>query len=393
MADNAAIRSGISTLIQDHLSQKLVNLLTNVMPLTYFLLGKDGNKKGNLTGGTDTAIYGLGRRATGFLLTGVPVGKTRREQVLNSDRYMPIVQVSNPPASDGKVLTQRDTMPSRTNWHLNSPVTRYKRPFFKWVERVDPISVPKKDIRRVKTAAPNEKLASKAIGDLFTAEADNVMSTHLQWWNQHFWGTDGTGYPADVDAEVWDNIYSVKQSLLTNNIYGGIDRTVSANAFWRGNAVATHRAAVLEDLVNYANYDLGCAKKGIGINLLLCGANLFPIFAAEAKAKGGQIYYDGLPDMGEFGFKKPIVRFNNTFVVYDPECPSKINGADKNAVAGLNLDTWTMAISPGANFTVDEAFDQSKVKGGADEITSNIRTEMIFACEAPSVNVWFDDVG
>lgn len=386
MANGAKVRTGLATLMQDHLSSKVVNLMSNAMPLVYFLLAKDGQKSGQ------AGFYGLGRYASGYLISGVPVGKVRREEILNSDTYMPIVQTYLPVAGDGKVLGMYDTMPTRTSWDTKSPGTYFTRPYFKWIERVDPIMVPKKELRRTKNAAGNEKLASAAVGDLFKVETEAVLTTHLQWWNSKLWDPTNTG-PSNTDAAVWDSPNSIASALKADNVYGGVDRSISGNSWYRGNYVTAHRAASLEDLVNEANFTFKCAAKGFGIELLIVGADLMPVFMAEARAKGGQIMYDGLPNMGEVGFKRPIVRFNNTYVVYDPQCPCKANGDDKNAVAGLNLATWTLALSRNANFTIDEPFDLSKTDGGKDAIKSQIRTELMLACEAPSLNAWWEDVG
>ncbi len=409
MADKAAVRSGLQTMMQDHLSEKATSTIVNIMPLLYILLYKDGNKQGNINkAGATTGAYGLGRPGSGALISRVPMNKARREEVLNSDKYMPMIQALLPAEGDGKVMGQRDTMPERSDWKNNSPATYFKRPFFKWVERVDPICVPKKDIRRVKKAASNEKLASVAVGDLFKTETASVMTTQFKWWNKKFWGTDQTigtdpsaQGPSDLDADVWDCPFSMASmctdgtnGAITN--YGGVDRTSAANAYFRGKYVTTKQPAVLSDLSNYANYKLKCAFLGSSINLFMCGATLFPRFLDECRAKGGQICYDGLPNMGEYGFEQPIGRFNNTFVVFDPECPDVLHESGsytKNAVLGINLDTITMAIQPESNFTVDEPFDNSKIPGGDDAITSNIRTEMIIAGEAPPLNCWFEDVG
>jgi hypothetical protein len=384
MADSAKVRTGLPALIQDHLSPKLVNNVSNVMPLVYALLGLDGNKKD---------IYGLGRYKTGVVISGVPMTPVRREKILNSDTYMPAVVTSLP--GDHKGMGQRDTLPQRTNWTINHPASRIKRPAFKWFEMASPLSVPNKDIRRTRQTAPNEAAAYKAIGDLWRLESDLVEQSHTQEWNKRFWGTTGTGAPTDQSAEVWDNIFSVKEALKEDNIYGGVDRTLAANAFWKGHFISAERAINLEDLINEADYNLGCRKKGRGIGLVLCGGTLFPKFKAEARLKGGTIFHDGMPKMGEFGFRREVVRFNDTFVIYDPECPDVLHESGSystNAAAFINLDTWTIAISPDANFSVDDPFDQSKVKGGTDETTSNMRTEMMFVCEAPSLNVWFDNI-
>jgi hypothetical protein len=388
MADSAKIRSGLAGLMQDHLSDKAVSLLVNTMPLIYFLINRDGNKATNLkgTGNGAPGFYGLGRFATGSLFSGVPVSKTRREQILNSDKYMPIVNTILPPASDGKVATMTDTMPTRANATTNTTSSRFVRPFFKWVERIDPILVWKKEIRRTKKAAANEKAASVAVGDLFKSEAEQVMTTHLQWWNEQFWGTNGAaGAPSNVDADVWDANYSLRNANKADNVYGGVDRSIAGNAWWRGNYDNVARPPVFEDLINDACFVKGIAKKGQGAELALCSVLDFPVFWAEVKAKGGQIYYDGLPDMGEVGFKRPVFRFNNTFCTFDPECP-------QGDLAVLNLSTWTVAVSPDANFTVDDAFDLSKTDGGKDAIKSQIRTEMIVANEAPGLNVYYDNI-
>ncbi len=262
------------------------------------------------------------------------------------------------------------------------------RPFFKWVEHIDPILVWKKSLRRTRRAAGGDTPgANEAVGDLYRAEVESVLSTHLQWWNEEFWGTNGhAGAPSNVDADVWDGMYSLQNANGLTNVYGGLDRNVNNYPVWKGNLDSTARPAVLQDIINNANYSKGLAKKGQGAELVICSMTNFPIFAAEAQAKGGRIEYGGLPDMAEFGFKRPIIRFNNSYCIFDPECPT-------NHVSVMNLATWTVALSPDANFTVDEPFDLSKTDGGKDAIKSQIRTEMMLACEAPSLNVYYTAVG
>jgi hypothetical protein len=383
MANSASVRTNLQTLMQDHLSSKVVSLLVNIMPWMYFLLGREGNK---------TGFYSIGRPKSGTIVAGTQMTKARREEIANSGQYMPIIQTTLPSQSDGKVMGMTDTMPTRSNWTTNNPGNYFTRPFFKWVERCDPILVPKKQIRRTKNAAGNEQKASAAVGDLFRAETESVLSTHLQWWNQQFWDPTNTG-PSNVNADVWDNVYSIASMCDTANNYGGVDRSLSVNSWYQGNRPTSHRPAVLEDLVNEFLYTFKSAAKGVGCQLMICGFDLFPIFKAEAKAKGGVITYNDLPEIGEFGFKREVVRFNNTYVVMDPQCPSKTRGDSKNVVAGINLDTMTVAINAEANFTVDEPSDLSKTDGGKDAIKSQIRTEMIVGCEAPSLNSWWEDVG
>lgn len=391
MANSASIRTGLAGLMQDHLSNKVVSLLFNTMPLVYFLLAKDGQKKNNLAGGTTNGFYGLGRPATGSLFSGIPISKPRQETILNSDKYMPLVQVSAPAETDGKVMGMYSTVPTMSNWDTAGVTTQFTRPFFKWCEIADPILVANKDIQRTESAAPNEKSANAAIGDLFKVQTEGVLSTHLQRWNQLLWGTyagsaaSTSGAPSNVDAETWDGIYSLKSAFKADNVYGGVDRSISANSWWRGNYDTTSRPAVLQDIINDAAYTKGIAKKGQGAELVICSMTSFPIFAAEAVAKGGQVVYNGLPNMGEFGFTRPIIRFNNTYCIYDPECPA-------TELAVLNLGTFTVAISPKKNFAISKPFDLSQTEGGKDARQSMLRTELMIACEAPSLNVYYTNI-
>lgn len=386
MSTSARVRTGAATLIQEHLGERLVHNLVNIMPWMFILMAKDGNKVGT--------TFGLGRPSVGQVFAGVRMSKAKRMEILGTDKYMPLMDTALPPASDGKVLGQRDTMPEPTD-----PVTNYAgstlvRPFHKWVERADPIHVWKKDIRRTKKQnGGTGPRASAAIGDLWRYQTDRTLSTHLKWWNTKFWG-DYTIAPSNVDAEVWDSPYSIAATLKTDTNYGGVDRSISGNDYLAGNYVTAHQPADVVNLVHQANYTYNCAKLGVGIDLLICGLDLFPQFINQVDALKGQVIYDGkLPGIGEFGFTREVLRYRNTWIVMDPECPSLTRGDTKNVVVGLNMDTWTVAVSPDANFEADDPFDLSKTRGGQDALKSQMRTELIACNENPKVNIYWEDVG
>lgn len=262
-------------MMQDHLSQKVVSLVSNIMPLVYFILGKDGNKQG---------FYELGRFASGALFSGIPTTSVRKETILNSDKYMPMINISTPLASDGKALGQRDSMPKHQNATTKTTASHFQRPYFKWFERVDPLQVWKKDIRRTRNAAGNEQKANVAVGDLFKAETELVLTTHLTTLNKLLMGTTGTGAPSDVDAEVWDAPYSIPAALMDDNVYGGLDRSLSANSWWRGNYITDHKAGVLTTILDEALYTTPIANKGLDRGLLIVGRDLFPVFREEILA-------------------------------------------------------------------------------------------------------------
>lgn len=377
MANSTQVRTGLNSLIQSHVSDRLKNTMFDRLVLLYFLCAKEGDKKGP---------DGLGVPKTGMFLSGVSTAKAKKEQILGARVYEPLIQTSIPAVSDGKVLGMYDTMPQRSNWDTTGPSTYFTRPRFKWCERVEPYQISNKDRRTTTSAAKNEVAAWKGVVSLYQAETTSVMGVHLNWWNETLWGTTGSGAPTNEDAVVWDTLHSLQNAIHDSNTYGGVDRSVAANSYFRGKRVTDAKAADFEDLINHCNLDLELSKKGSGIDLMLVGAANFKKAKKEAKAKGGTVMLSGgIQEFGRFGFSREIVKIDNTWIVYDPECPA-------THVAALNLSTWTYAIHPDANFKVSKPEDYSKQRGGIDASGGTIRTEMMLACEVPSLNAYFTNV-
>lgn len=383
MANSASIRSGISALMQDHLSTRIVDNTTDIMPVLAVLMGKDGNKAPGQS-------FGLGRPRSGQVFTGVPMAKPNREEILATDKYMPAVVTGVPDASDGKVMNPFDTVPVVADWENNSPASNVTRPFFKWVDVADPILVPKYEIEKTMKGGQSPK-AREAVGELFKFQSEQVLKTHLTRWNDYLWASASTGVPANVDSAKWSRPYSFAAALKGDNVYAGVDRGIAANSFWAGNYVSTTTAANVIDLIDYANYTgPGIAKKGRGVTLLVVGLTLWPIFKAQARAHQALVQ-NSFPELGNIGFKREVVRYGETYIICDPRCPSVARGDSTNFVLGLDLETWTVAFSPNKNFSVAPIFDLSQTEGGKDAIKSTLRTEAIIACEAPSRNIiWID---
>lgn len=386
MADGTYRRDGLQALMQDHLSDRLVDTTVNAMPLMMFMFGKDGTKK--------PGAFGMGRPKSGAVITGVPMSNPKRQAILGSNRYEPIINTENAEETDGKAMGQRDTLPERVNGTVNHTTSSLVRAFSHWTEYADPIEVWNKDVQRTRGQnGGSGPKANAAVGELFTFETQKVLSTHITRLNSKLW-TAATA-PTNVNSDPWDNIYSISAALDTDNVYMGIDRASSANSFWRSNRITAHQGANLPALVHDALYGTpALADVGHGLDLLICGPTLFPLFKEQARKDGAQIIIDGkLPGIGEFGFTREVVRFGNTWVLMDPACPSTGRGADKNVVVGLDLSTWTIAFSPNANFTVSEPFNLAKIPGGKDATVASLRTELMVVCECPRLNVYWEDVG
>jgi hypothetical protein len=390
MADSSQVVSGLSALTEENWSSTIVDTLFDAMPFLQLAIGKNGGKN---------AFNGLGVPNSGLLVSGMKGALMKKKEILAGTAYMPNIHHLLPAEGDGKVMGMRDNTPVREDWANQSPAKRFKRPVFKWTELMDPCKVPAKDMRRTARNAAGERNGWQAIGDLMNVERNDVLGVHMRRWDQLFHGSytgasgaSTTGAPTDETAEVWDAPHSIYNALRTDNTYGGVDRTVSANAFWQGNNVTAATAFNPRDMIRAANYTTGStelAKKGGygGIDCILCNGTLFSIALSQADALKGTIVLANtpIPDFGQFGFKRDMIRIDNTWIVYDPTMPA-------GKAAGLNLKTWTVAIHPDANFKQSSPEYQGKIEGGDDAYTWNLRTELMIVCEAPSLNVWWNSV-
>jgi hypothetical protein len=390
MADTALVRTGLDTLIAENWSSTVIDNLADITPLLAAMITRNGQNK--------KSVEGLGIPDSGMVLTGVKGAKVRKKEILSSFVYQPMIHHLLPAEGDGKVMGVYDSLPTRSDWENSGPERRFKRPAVKWCEIADPCKVPAEIVRHTKRTAAGERNGWEAIGDLFKVENSDVLTRHLTRWSQMLWGSyTGTangastsGAPSNEDDDKWDAIYSVKNAVgSTTNTYCGVDRSVSGNSYWHGNLVSTTTAPVFRDMIRYANYGTpGLAKKNKGLDAIFVGATLFQYALAEADAKGGQIIRAGeaIPDFGQFGWKRDLVKIDNTYVVFDPGCPA-------GDAFGVSFKTWTLAIHPDANFKQSTPKYLPDYNEGADDAFAwEIRTKIMLVCEDPSGNVFWDDV-
>jgi len=281
----------------------------------------------------------------------------------------------------------------------------FKRPSFGKTEYATPYKVSKKAMRWQKNLLNGLSRSEKeaALSSLLQSSIDEARVPHLTRIARELIGiqTIGDMGPSDQSATVWDHQLSLAASCHASNVYGEVDRSMAENDWWRGNRVTDHRAANVLDLFNEGNYTLGCSDIGLPIQLGFCGPSLFPQFVSQALANGGKIVYtEKQPEFGMFGIKRQIVQVNDMFVIYDPQIPDKKRIDPRtgtyfptNAFMAVNPDTITVAFDPEAKFTVDEPFDQTKIEGGQNAFTGQIRTEIVVCNEAPKGSVYWEDVG
>ncbi len=390
MADSAANKSGLNALTAENWSNIVQSTLFDAMPEMQIFFSRFGSKQ--------SPTVGLGIPDSSFLLTGVKGTKVRKKEVF-ARSYQPLLHTSKPSEADGKAMAYRDSMPTRTDWKNNSPAVRFQRPTVKWCEIVDPMEVPNSDLRDTKRANAQERNGWQAIGDLMKVERDDVLGVHSKRWSQLLWGTytgglaSTTGYPSDESADNWDAIHSFTATAATSGFYCGVDRDIASGAHMKGNTINA-AAPVFRDMIRYAKFEMsitntdlttstGLFSKGADLPIILVGGPLFNIALAEAEGmKGAQVIPAGekIPQIAEFGFKRPCVLIDDTYII---PCP----GAPAGQAVGLNLDAWTVAIHPDGNFYQSPPFNQNQLKGGDDSHVWFLRSRLLVCCEVPPVGI------
>jgi hypothetical protein len=390
MADNASVRTGLDTLIAENWSSTVMDNLFDITPAFAAFITRNGQSK--------KSVEGLGVPDSGLVLTGVKSAKPRKKEILSSLIYQPMIHHLLPTKADGKVMGLYDNMPTRSDWENTGPERRFKRPSVKWCEIADPCKVSNEIIRHTKRTSAGERNGWEAIGDLFKVENSDVLGQHMHRWSEMLWGTAGaedaqglsaTGAPSNEDDDKWDALYSFKNACKADNTYCGVDRSLSGGSYFRGNYITTATSPVFRDMIRDANYGTpALAKKNKGLDAIFVGSTLFQYALAEVDNKvGGQIIRAGeaIPEFGQFGWKRDIVKIDNTHIIFDPGCPA-------NEAFGVNFKTWTLAIHPDANFKQSTPTDQSNTEGGDDAHTWTLRTKLLLVCEDPSGNVYWTNV-
>jgi hypothetical protein len=252
---------------------------------------------------------------------------------------------------------------------------------FNWARKTSPIIVWNESLFRAMSGPASEK--GKAVANVLENAADFALAKHIDVWAQAFW----TGAPASQTSDPWSTVAGVTEALGSiTNTYGNVDRGVAANAQWVPQLVTDARAANLANLVDEANLTLNCGIVGDGVNVILTTPALYRTFKAEVRAKGQTVMVNGMPEMGEYGFKQEVLKFDNTYVMYDPLCPT-------GYVAGLNLETWKVILGSKQNFSVGKFINlPDYAEGAKDAHQAIIDTRMILCCENPKVNCLWTSV-
>lgn len=403
MANSATVigPSTINTMVQDNIGDTITSVLFPRFVLLYLMFRKDGNKNGAKGLGRPTVN---GQPNTGIVVAGRKVDMPEKEQVMGALEFKPLIQFKELGDYTANITALHDNDPSVEAWEDNQFESTLVRPSFRWTVKSTPIECSLMNMRMTKAAVGStERKAWQAIGNIWMKQSDHALSQHCRSLNGELTGgttpSTTTDAPASVTSDLWSKQYSIPSILGTSNNYAGIDRSLAANAWWRGGANTTSQSLNLREMINYARYTVpvlapGGATLQTGLNSLglmpdvfIMGNDLFPAALAQAASLSGQIIHSGgFPDMPEFGYdRQAIIVDGNIVVINEPNWPT-------GTVCALSLDTFFIAIHPDANFTATEPFRQNQVAGGHRSFAATIETQYMYGCTFPAGNVMWTTV-
>lgn len=136
----------------------------------------------------------------------------------------------------------------------------------------------------------------------------------------------------------------------------------------------------------------GAATLGNGVDLVLCNETLFyDTIEPKARADGHQIITSGgMQEIGLVGFERPVVKYMNTLITFDPSCPAGQTG--KSAMACLTLGSWTFQVHPDSDFKIGPWVDLQNVGTRERALAADIELKGRLVCERPWLNGFYDDV-
>lgn len=394
MADSTQVRSALNIFLQRKTGETVKNTLFNKMPTLGFLFAlNEGGKKN---------ADGIGRPASGNLSVGRINGASqpRRPRLFKEREYLPLIQISKPSKSDVKRMTDYDNDPSVGDWDsTGKPLGRFKQPRFKFARLKMPWKVPHSELRTALSSPTTEGQAARTVGGVMDFEVTTRRAVLCEILNNDLFGIDNTtglagaaGAPTDEDAVQWDRYHSIQNALKEDNTYGGVDRTVAANAFWQGNYETSAFTGSFADLIDYCDYDLGMLKLGLSVKLLAVGGELMKKAKREAKAESYQLHANGIPQMAEIGFTREVVAIHTgdriVHIYYEPA----MDTVGATNVAAIDPSTWSVAIHQDSNFKVSGPHDATETEGGDEADFGTIAVEPMVCCEVPKGNAWFTNV-
>ena len=191
------------------------------------------------------------------------------------------------------------------------------------------------------------------------------------------------GSPSSESAQMWSDQYGLLSAIddgATTAVYCGVDRSLSANWWWRAPTIATGGANWgLDDFVDSANLTYGLMDISNGINLVIDHPLMHKKWKKQGVAQLVNINQDDrLRELVKFGFESEVLCYGRTYALSHPAMPP-------TTVLGINTDSLLFKWYGGYKFKPSKFYDLRATSAGKRGLKYHIETQYIFSV-IPNLN-------
>lgn len=310
-----------------------------------------------------------------YKIIGKKFGVAQQANINGGSQYVGYWQKST--AANGKYLGFQDTGASAGNDRVNEMASSF---YVSWFEREDAVAIDNEVI-------DDNKGQSKCLSVLEDATKEAV-SAQLNQFGTDFY----TGAPSSYSLDKWDAPVGVDAWITNDNNICGVDRSVSANANFRGqyeDGTLNLSLDLIDQICLEGTTDTTpLVNKGSKADLVIVPNAGYRKLKAEAISRqlGRMVSSDQLPKGGLVGYLNEYIDYNGKCIVMDPK-------AAASSMYVLDSSTWTLQFQAGKNFKMSKFVNLRELQPGTgqpDITTASLVTKARLICHEPGKN-WRGD--
>ena len=375
------VNAYVNRLVRDQLFSKFVT----ARPLFYFIAGRSSVNFDLLMRARKNPVENW---KAGGMLGGSGMTLAQRKRTLGSLSHELRYQTDDPTSATN--VGPGGATPAATVFSEDLVGTAGTR----WTSTMWPLKVRQSTIDANKGSTAISSVMSEALAMSFNLAQKNTQTD--------FWSSTLT--QAQQNKDEWeDGILGLTHWVDDGSTYqyvGRVDRTTgtgvrlkanvysAANLKSNGQMATTRPTLNLIRTLNTQDNVAGGTNTGLrnfdpdAGDLVITTSALWNVLANEADGEH-TIYDDGkaIPGLGmSVGFKYPVIKKDNSYITYDPDCPS----GEMNL---LSTNTFCWEVQPGYNFKIEEwQKDWLTTEAGGWFQRTLIMLKHRFTCERPWLN-------
>lgn len=314
-----------------------------------------------------------------------PRTAAERSSLRGSTFYSPTIMTAE--FGGGGGVGYRDVAPGVTNVDTHGGLQ------VPWTLFMQQVKVMKDDLQAASGRFEVVRLLENAM-DIGVSELEKNVSTSL--W---------TGNPASQTAKQLSDFVGLSPALdpaVSATYFGSASRittdTFLLPAYYNSSSAVNFDWSLIDQVNKGGGGDTahtrgGASTLGNGVDLVLSNETLFyDSILPKARADGHQIITsaDDQHEVGIVGFNRPVVKYMNTLITFDPSCPAGTTG--KSALACLTLGSWTWQVHPDSAWKIGPWVDLQNVGTRERALAADIELKARLVCEQPWLQGYYDDV-